>query len=127
MPHRSPRVEGGYTLALPIVIAIIVYALVSDPVTSTLVVCLWGASVSIIVVPFYSLLHRSVDQLYIGRVFAVVKQSENVAIALAMGLAMMFGARFAAATVLLLAGVMYVSATLASSLSGGGRALLQAR
>lgn len=107
--------------------AIIVYALVSDPLTSTMVVFLWGASVSIIVVPFYSLLHQSVDRLYIGRVFAVVKQSENVATALAMGLAVAFGARFAAATVLLLAGVMYVSATLASSLSGGGRALLQTR
>jgi hypothetical protein len=107
--------------------AIIVYSLVSDPLMSTLVVFAWGASVSIIVVPFYSLLQLFVDQSYLGRVFAVVKQSENAATAIAMALAVAFATHFAAATVLMLAGVMYVCATVAASLSGGGRALLQTR
>jgi MFS family permease len=57
---------------------------------SNAILLLWGAIVSVGVVPYYSLLQEKVDEKFLGRVFAVARQVESLAtvgaIAVAIGL-----------------------------------------
>jgi MFS family permease len=103
------------------------YAVVPDAAISTVLILGWGVVVSLIVVPFYSILQTVVDERFIGRVFAAVRQSENIALALAMGAAVLLQGRMDSSSILLLGGVAYCVLALGSSFTGGGRALLATR
>jgi DHA3 family macrolide efflux protein-like MFS transporter len=61
-------------------VSLSVYALVSHVGTSMLIMFLLGIVVSIVVVSFYSILQTVVEEAFLGRVFSIVKQGENLAI-----------------------------------------------
>ena len=86
-----------------------------------------GIVVSIVVVSFYSILQAVVEEPFLGRVFSIVKQSENLAIVLAMGMAVLLHSFLNSHVILLVAGLFYVVLMLASSFSRGGRLLLGTR
>lgn len=103
------------------------YAVVSLAVISTAVMFIWGVAVSLIVVPFYSLLQTVVDARFLGRVFSTVRQAEHVAMAVAMGLAALLQGRMDPRSILLAGGIAYSVLALASCQTGGGRRLLATR
>ena len=103
------------------------YGIVFRVEASMVVVFLWGAVVSVVVVPFYSLLQQIVEEQFLGRVFSLVKQSENVAIVLAMIGAVLLQDIVGSDLVFLLAGLVYFGCTVVSSFSLGGKVLLATR
>ncbi|HEX8185048.1 MAG TPA: MFS transporter [Blastocatellia bacterium] len=103
------------------------YALVPNARASTVIIFFWGIAVSVASVPFYSILQSVVDERFFGRVFSVVKQSESLAVVLAMAVAVLLQNLLATHLVFLLAGLFYLGFAAASSLSNGGRALLATR
>jgi hypothetical protein len=86
-----------------------------------------GIVVSIVVVSFYSILQAVVEEAFLGRVFSIVKQSENLAVVLAMVFAVLLQTFLDSYVIFLVAGLFYVVLTIASSLSRGGRLLLGTR
>jgi MFS family permease len=103
------------------------YAMVPNIAVSTALMFGWGAVVSLIVVPFYSILQTVVDERFLGRVFSTVKQSENLAMAAALGLAIVLQPTLDSHTILLAGGLTYCALALASLLTQGGRSLLGTR
>lgn len=103
------------------------YALVFDVWLSLLITFAWGIAVSMFDVPFYSILQETVDERFTGRVFSVVKQSENAALMLAMLAAMWLQGLWGSYLILLVAGISYFGVTALSLLSKRGRVLLAAR
>lgn len=103
------------------------YAIVPDIAISTAVIFMWGTVVSLIVVPFYSILQTVVDERFLGRVFSTVKQSENLAMAIALGVAVLLQGRMDSRTILLGGGLAYCALALGSCLTAGGRSLLATR
>jgi MFS family permease len=129
-PQPVSRFGKGATLFAALVAegsCLTLYALVPHAGLSVALMVAWGFMVSLIVVPFYSILQAVVDEGFAGRVFSLVKQSENVAIVLAMGLAALLQDRIASHAILLLAGLLYLLLAATSSLTGGGRRLLATR
>lgn len=108
-------------------ISLTLYALVSHIGVSMLIMFGLGIVVSIVVVSFYSILQAVVEEPFLGRVFSIVKQSENLAIVLAMGMAVLLHSFLNSHVILLVAGLFYVVLMLASSFSRGGRLLLGTR
>ena len=104
-----------------------VYAVVSHIWISMLIMFALGIVVSIVVVCFYSILQTVVEEPFLGRVFSIVKQGENLAVVLAMGLAVLLHGFLDSHVILLVAGLFYVVLTIASSFSRGGRLLLETR
>lgn len=108
-------------------ISLTVYAVVSHVGVSMLIMFVLGIVVSIVVVTFYSILQTVVEEPFLGRVFSIVKQSENMAVVLAMVIAMLLQDFLDSHMILLAAGLFYVALTVASSFSRGGRLLLGTR
>jgi len=61
---------------------------------------------------------------FLGRVFSIIKQGENLAVVLAMVAAVLLQGFVATPLILLLAGLVYFAFIVASFFSRGGRALL---
>lgn len=101
-----------------------VYSLVSDVVASCMILFVWGVAVATIHVSSRSILQVEVQERYLGRVFAVVYQGENVAMMTAMGIAVLVGSLYSSHLVFLAAGLFYVVLISASAMTRGGRALL---
>lgn len=118
---RGVTLFGGFVAEA---VALSVYATVPHPGASTGVIFLWGVAVSVIVVPFYSILQAAVEERFLGRVFSVVKQGESVAVFLAMLTAVALAERFGSHLILLATGLAYLALTLASTATRGGRTLL---
>ncbi|HEX7333560.1 MAG TPA: MFS transporter [Pyrinomonadaceae bacterium] len=108
-------------------LTITVYALVSHIGISMLLMFVLGIVVSIVVVSFYSLLQTVVEEPFLGRVFSIVKQSENLAVVLAMLMAVLLHGFLNSHVIFLIAGLFYVVLMVASSFSRGGRLLLGTR
>lgn len=129
-PRVIDRLGIGVTLFAAFVgeaLSLMCYGIVANVRGSMLIVFFWGVVLSIIVVPFYSILQRIVDEQFLGRVFSLVKQSENVAIALAMLGAVLLQGFATVSSTFLVAGLVYLSFTVVSSLTEGGRVLLATR
>lgn len=103
------------------------YALVSHIGVSMLIMFVLGIVVSIVVVTFYSILQTVVEEPFLGRVFSIVKQSENLAVVLAMVIAVLLQDFLDSHVILLVAGLFYIALTVASSFSRSGRLLLGTR
>lgn len=103
------------------------YGIVSNLTASMIIIFVWGVAVSVVVVPFYTILQFVVEEQFLGRVFSVVKQSENVAVVIAMMVAILLQDRFGSHVIFISAGLIYFGCTAISSLSSGGRALLATR
>jgi predicted MFS family arabinose efflux permease len=126
-PRLVERIGTGVTLFAAFLgeaLNMMLYSVVSRVGMSMLVIFVWGVVLSIIVVPFYSLLQKIVDERFLGRVFSLIKQGENLAVVLAMAVAVLLQGFVATPLILLLAGLVYFAFTVASSFSRGGRALL---
>lgn len=104
-----------------------VYAVVSQVGVSMLIMFVLGVVVSIVVVSFYSILQTVVEEPFLGRVFSIVKQGENLAVVLAMLMAVLLHGFLDSHVIILVAGLFYVALTVASSFSRGGRLLLGTR
>lgn len=120
----------GLTLFIGLVAeggSLTLYALVSNISSSMAVVLIWGMVLSLVVVPFYSILQVVVEERFLGRVFSVARQSENLATVMSMAAAVMLQGALASYSILLLAGLSYMGFALASSLSKDGRTLLATR
>lgn len=129
-PRLVERFGTGLTLfagLLAEAASLCVYGVVAHLGASMVIVFGWGVVVSVVVVPFYSILQKVVEERFLGRVFAVVKQSENLAVVLAMAGAVLLQDRFGSHLILLSAGLLYFGCAAASSFSRGGRALLATR
>lgn len=129
-PRLIDRFGTGVTLFagfLAEAASLCVYGMVSNLAASMVIVCVWGAVVSVVVVPFYSILQFVVEERFLGRVFAVVKQCENVAVVVAMTVAVLLQDRFGSHLIFISAGLVYFGCTAISSFSSGGRALLATR
>jgi hypothetical protein len=87
------------------------------------IVFLWGVAVSVIVVPFYSILQLLVEERFLGRIFSVVKQSEDGAIVVSMLLVVLLQSTVSSHLILLGTGALYVAVTLASVATRSGRVL----
>lgn len=129
-PKLLARFGSGITLFagfLAEATCLSVYGMVSRVVDSMVVVLILGVALSVVVVPFYSILQTIVDEKFLGRVFSLVKQSESVAVVLAMIAAVTLQSLMGSHLIFLFAGLIYLSFTALSSLSPGGRALLATR
>jgi MFS family permease len=126
-PRLVDRFGTGVTLFAAFLgeaISMMLYSVVSRVGISMLVIFVWGVILSIIVVPFYSILQKIVEERFLGRVFSLIKQGENLAIVLAMVTAVLLQGFVRTPLILLLAGLVYFAFIVASSFSRGGRALL---
>ena len=126
-PRLVERFGTGATLFAAFLgeaLNMMLYSIVSRVEISMLVVFVWGIILSIIVVPFYSILQKIVEERFLGRVFSLIKQGENLAVVLAMVAATLLQGFVATPLIFLLGGLIYFSFTVASSFSRGGRALL---
>ncbi len=126
-PRVVERFGTGVTLFAAFLgeaLNMMLYSVVSRVGISMLVIFVWGVVLSIIVVPFYSILQQIVEERFLGRVFSLIKQGENLAVVLAMVAAVLLQGFVATPLILLLAGFVYFAFTVASSFSRGGRALL---
>ena len=126
-PRVVDRFGTGVTLFAAFLgeaINMMLYSVVSRVGISMLVVFVWGIILSIIVVPFYSILQKIVEERFLGRVFSLIKQGENLAVVLAMVAAALLQGLVATPLIFLLAGFVYFAFTIASSFSRGGRVLL---
>ena len=129
-PMVLRRVGKGVMVFLGLLtegLSLSVYALVSHIVVSMLIMFGLGIVISIVVVSFYSILQTVVEEQFLGRVFSIVKQSENVAVVLAMAMAVVLHGFLDSHMIFLIAGLFYVFLMLASSFSRGGRLLLETR
>lgn len=108
-------------------VSLSVYAVVSHVGVSMLIMFVLGVVVSIVVVSFYSILQTAVEEPFLGRVFSIVKQGENLAVVLAMVIAVLLHGFLDSHVIILVAGLFYVVLTVASSFSRGGRLLLGTR
>lgn len=126
-PRVVERFGTGVTLFAAFLgeaISMMLYSVVSQVGVSMIVVFVWGVVLSIIVVPFYSILQEIVEEQFLGRVFSLIKQGENLAVVLAMVAAALLQGLVATPLIFLIGGLVYFTFTLASSFSRGGRALL---
>lgn len=126
-PRVVERFGTGVTLFAAFLgeaISMMLYSVVSQVGISMIVVFVWGVVLSIIVVPFYSILQEIVEEQFLGRVFSLIKQGENLAVVLAMVAAALLQGLVATPLIFLIGGLVYFTFTLASSFSRGGRALL---
>lgn len=101
-----------------------VYAAASDLVWSTGVMLLWGASVSCLVVPFHAMLQSMIDDRFLGRTFAAVRQAEGIATIVAMGATMLLTGWLDSRTILLAGGLVYCTLAAATWCSARGRVLI---
>lgn len=108
-------------------VSLSLYAVVSHIGISMVIMFELGIVVSIVVVAFYSILQTVVEEPFLGRVFSIVKQSENVAVVLAMVFAVLLHGFLESHVIFLVAGLSYVALTIASSFSRSGRLLLGTR
>ena len=129
-PRLTARVATGGILLLALLlesVQLTLYSLVPDVHGSHIILFFWGIAVSLIAVSAYSILQTRVEEAYLGRVFALVNQAENLAMLLAMGVAMALGSVLSSQLIFLAAGVLYLSTVALTSLTRNGRALWATR
>jgi len=95
------------------------------PNISVTICTLWGGVVAAIVVPYYSIIQQSVDGNYLGRVSSIIKQSENLAIFMAMLLVVLLVRSMTADHILSVAGLVYCTLVMVIMTTKGGRLLLK--
>lgn len=129
-PCLVARLGKGRTLFIALLgegAVMTAYSRASSLAEATVSMLLWGVAVSMIMVPFYSILQTVVDGPLLGRVFSIVKQFEDGALMAAMGIAAVLQGHLSTAEIFLAAGLLYVVFTASSPLTRGGRALLVTR
>ncbi|MEM9553206.1 MAG: MFS transporter [Acidobacteriota bacterium] len=121
------RLGAGRTVSLCLVlegVCMAIYSQLADLVVSTGLILIWGVVVSLIIVPFYSILQTVVDERFLGRIFALVQQSEAAALLVAMAAAALLARHVESHSIFAIAGVAYAALAAAATRTRGGRALL---
>ncbi|BDC50497.1 hypothetical protein F183_A28130 [Bryobacterales bacterium F-183] len=112
---------GNWTVLTAMLLAescmMLVYTLVPSPVLSSLLIVVWGVIVAVLLVTYSSLLQRTVDEAFLGRVFAVTRQLESLGTVAAIGLALLMHDVLPPQRILLLAAIAYVAVTVLYRLS----------
>lgn len=103
------------------------YSFIPHVATSILICFVWGINVSIILVPYYSIVQDVVHENFLGRVFSIAKQSESIAILLAVVMAVSLQRIMSADQIFFVVGVLYCALIAASAATVGGRQLIKIR
>lgn len=130
VPRLFEWVKSGLLLVLALLAEagqFIIYAVVQDVGASILILFCWGMTVSVVAVASYSILQLTVNEQFLGRVFSMVKQSQSLAMLVAVALAVVLSDRFSSHLIFLSAGLCYFWLVVVLSLTKGGRMLLVSR
>jgi predicted MFS family arabinose efflux permease len=125
-PALIARISGGRLLVVALLVEglhMIVYAITTHWLLSLLCISSWGVAVSVISVSLVTYVQRTVQGSLLGRVFTLIRQSEQVGLLLAMALAGTLARAASVQAVFAAAGFLYVTATLATASTRGGRQL----
>ena len=109
----------GFTMML--------YSFVPHILTSVFICFLWGVCISIILVPYYSIIQETVHEKFLGRILTVAKQIESFAILLAILLAISIYGPVSADRIFFIFGFLYIVFIAVSASTRGGRMLLKIR
>jgi MFS family permease len=101
------------------------YSLIRSVPISVALCVWWGVVVSVMLVPFYTILQEIVSENMLGRVFTVSRQAESGATIIAIGLTLVARHVLRPEQIFLVAGLTYVVLVSSSALTRGGRALLR--
>jgi Na+/melibiose symporter-like transporter len=129
-PAFVARLGKGVALRLGLLgegLCLTAYALTSHVGLSVVITLTWGVLVSVIVVPFYTILQSLVAERYQGRVFAALRLCENGATVMTTLLAAPLAIPFGTRPILLGAGFIYFGAVTAWTRTPAGRALAATR
>ncbi|HJQ23875.1 MAG TPA: MFS transporter [Blastocatellia bacterium] len=129
-PKLIKRYNKGVVLFASLLaegLIMIVYSFVADVGLSVFICLLWGGGVSVMLVSYYSIMQELVDKKFSGRAFSLAKQSENLAILLAAGLAAVLSMYLSVDQIFTLGGITYLAIVLASAFTAPGRNLLATR
>jgi predicted MFS family arabinose efflux permease len=107
--------------------AMIIYSVTPSLTWSNLIICIWGSIVSLMMVPYYSLLQQKVAESFLGRVSAVARQAESAATGIAIFAAVAAGQLLQPQQILLIAGLCYLTLAAASARIPTGRHLLRSK
>lgn len=108
-------------------LCMVVYSRVAWVGGSLAVIFVWGIFVTLILVPFYSILQQVLEERFLGRVFAVMRQSENCALVAAMGSAIFLNQIVSSPSIFLFGGLFYLAVVAVAVRGSGGRELLAIR
>ncbi len=101
------------------------YTTLAAPIASSALIVVWGAVVTVMMVPYYCLLQESVAPEFLGRVFALSRQFENIATILAMGAAIRLQSLLSPQHTLMAAAAVYLIFSSLYRISRRGRRLAQ--
>jgi predicted MFS family arabinose efflux permease len=113
------------TMLLGEAAAMLAYSQTTVLAWSNAIILAWGAIVSLMLVPYYSLIQTRVAEDYLGRVCAVARQSEHLATVLAIGVAVALQTRLGPQQIFLAAACMYLVLAAAALRIPSGRELLR--
>jgi MFS family permease len=102
-----------------------VYAFIPNISLSVLICFLWGVHVSLILVPYYSIIQETVHAHFLGRVLSVAKQGESLAMLLAMVLAIGLQQVMSADQIYAVIGGLYFAIVASSVITHRGKVLLR--
>jgi predicted MFS family arabinose efflux permease len=103
----------------------LLYTTLPSPAASSALIVVWGAVVTVMMVPYYCLLQETVAPEFLGRVFALSRQFENIATLLAMGAAIASQAILTPQHSLMAAAVVYLVFSSLYRISRRGHRLAQ--
>jgi predicted MFS family arabinose efflux permease len=127
-PYAARRLGKGTVftaMLLAEAAAMILYSVTPSLMWSNLIICVWGVIVSIMMVPYYSLLQQKVAEAFLGRVSAVARQAENAATAIAISVAVAVGQLLEPQHIFLIAGLLYLLFAATAARMPSGRHLLR--
>jgi len=101
----------------------IAYSVAAAAPVSAAIMFLWGAIVSVMMVPYNTLLQTIVQSGFLGRVFTVSRQIESLALILAIALGTALQHRFRADQMFFFAGLLYLSVVAVSGFTRYGTML----
>ena len=107
--------------------SMLLYSLIPQPLVSIGICFLWGIVVSFILVPYYSIMQETIHEDFLGRVFSIAKQTESIALLLALLLAIYLSTAMSADRVFFLVGAAYFIIIALSAGTTAGRQLMRTR
>ncbi len=128
--NLARRVGKGLLLFLALMLeglTMALYSLIPNAEISVAICFFWGIIVSTILVPYYSIMQETVEESFLGRVFSVARQGENISILLAIGIAVGLHSVLSSNQIFLGAGLAYALIIALLVATVGGRELLQTR
>lgn len=108
-------------------LVMVVYSLTPDVLLSVLITFMWGMIGATTAVQSNSIMQERVSESFLGRIFSISRQSESIALVIALGLAVALHQRLGANQILVAFGLLYFAVVAASAVTRGGREMVQVR